>query len=330
MSIIGGRNIGDEYFELKDGAVFVDFDVLAVGPIVSEISESFDDFWNHSHAVPIENVAKPLKDETLESYRATSGEDLRVLYGRINGAAVKSDMIQDILTGRLQLYPAAARVIADSPDKLSKRAGPEHQLLLKELGELALGAECELLVVSPYYVPLESGIQFVKEARSRDIKLIMVTNSLASNNHIAVHSGYSKYRRDVIRAGVQLYETRADAGRSVASDDGPEQLTLHTKLLIVDRRYLVAGSPNMDPRSLEINAEKGLIIDSEALAGSVAEHILELLPDATYRVVENESGKLEWHGRFDGESVIETTEPLASRSRRLAAWFLKIVPDRQL
>ncbi|UCC14613.1 MAG: phospholipase D family protein [Gammaproteobacteria bacterium] len=330
MSIIGGRNIGDEYFELKDGAVFVDFDVLAVGPIVSEISESFDDFWNHSHAVPIENVAKPLKDETLESYRATSGEDLRVLYGRINGAAVKSDMIQDILTGRLQLYPAAARVIADSPDKLSKRAGPEHQLLLKELGELALGAECELLVVSPYYVPLESGIQFVKEARSRDIKLIMVTNSLASNNHIAVHSGYSKYRRDVIRAGVQLYETRADAGRSVASDDGPEQLTLHTKLLIVDRRYLVAGSPNMDPRSLEINAEKGLIIDSEALAGSVAEHILELLPDATYRVVENESGKLKWHGRFDGESVIETTEPLASRSRRLAAWFLKIVPDRQL
>jgi len=90
----------------------------------------------------------------------------------------------------------------------------------------------------------------------------MVTNSLASNNHIAVHSGYSKYRRDVIRAGMQLYETRANAGRSISGDeDGTEQMTLHTKLIIVDRRYLVIGSPNMDPRSLEINAEKGLIVD---------------------------------------------------------------------
>ena len=330
MSVIGGRNIGDEYFELKDKAVFVDFDVLAVGPVVPEISESFDDFWNHSHAVPIEYVAKPLKNETLDSYRATTGEDLRMRYQDIYAGATRSNLFQDILAGRNQLYPASARVIADSPDKLSERVGPEHQMLLNELRQLLLGAERELLVVSPYYVPLENGIQFVREARSRDIEMILVTNSLASTNHVAVHSGYSKYRRDLIRAGVQLYESRANAGRSVAGDEGPERLTLHTKLIIVDRRFLVVGSPNMDPRSFEINAEKGLIIDSEPLAQSVAERILELLPDAAYRVVESESGQLEWHGRVDGENVTETSEPLASRSRRSAAWFLKIVPDRQL
>lgn len=331
VCLIGGRNIADEYFELKDGAAFVDFDVLAVGPIVAEISASFDDFWNHSHAIPIEHVARPVRNETLESFRATTGQELRLLYDDVYAAATRSEMLQDVLSGRLQLYPAPARVIADSPDKLAERVGPEHQLLLNELGELLLGAERELIIVSPYYVPLQSGIQFARDARSRGIELIMITNSLASTNHTAVHSGYSKYRRDAIRAGVELYESRADAGRSIANDDdAPEKLTLHTKLIVVDRRYLVIGSPNMDPRSLEINAEKGLIVDSEPLARRVAGRIDELLPEATYRVIQNEAGNLEWHGRIDGEEVIETSEPQATRSRRVAAWFLKIVPDRQL
>ncbi len=331
VSIIGGRNIGDEYFDLKDGAVFVDFEVLAFGPVVSEISESFDDFWNHSHALPIEYVAKPNKNESLASYRATTGKDLRVLYDDVYAGAFKNDVLQDIFTESRSLYPASAKVIADSPDKLKAKVGPEHQLLLNELRELLLGAERELIFVSPYYVPLDNGVQFARDVMSRGIEVIMITNSLASNNHIAAHSGYSKYRRDVIRAGMQLYEIRANAGRLMGdNEDGPEQMTLHTKLIIVDRRYLLVGSPNMDPRSLEINAEKGLIIDSEPLARGIAERIDELLPNIAYRVVENDSGKLEWQGRIDGQDVVETTEPLASRWRRFKAWFMKIVPDRQL
>ena len=331
VSIIGGRNIGEEYFDLKDGAVFVDFEVLAFGPVVSEISESFDDFWNHSHALPIEYVAKPNKNESLASYRATTGKDLRVLYDDVYAGAFKNDVLQDIFTESRSLYPASAKVIADSPDKLKAKVGPEHQLLLNELRELLLGAERELIFVSPYYVPLDNGVQFARDVMSRGIEVIMITNSLASNNHIAAHSGYSKYRRDVIRAGMQLYEIRANAGRLMGdNEDGPEQMTLHTKLIIVDRRYLLVGSPNMDPRSLEINAEKGLIIDSEPLARGIAERIDELLPNIAYRVVENDSGKLEWQGRIDGQDVVETTEPLASRWRRFKAWFMKIVPDRQL
>jgi putative cardiolipin synthase len=307
------------------------FDILAFGPVVSEISESFDDFWNHSRALPIEYVAKPSNDETLESYRATTGRDLRKLYDDLYAGAFKNDLLQDILMERRLMIPASARVIADSPEKLEAKVGPEHQLLLNELRELLLSAEHELLFVSPYYVPLDNGVQFARDAMLRGIKVIMVTNSLASNNHIPVHSAYAKYRRDLIRAGMQLYETRANAGRSMVDDEeGSEQMTLHTKLIIVDRRYLVIGSPNMDPRSLEINAEKGLIIDSEPLARGLAERIDELLPDIAYRVVENESGKLEWQGRIDGQDVIETSEPLASRWLRFKAWFFKIVPDRQL
>ena len=330
-SIIGGRNIGEEYFDLKESAVFVDFDVLAIGPIVSEISESFDDFWNHSRALPIEHVAKRRRNESLETYRATVGQDLRVLYDDVYARVFEDDLLQEVFTDRRQIFPAAVELIADSPDKLQERVGPEHQKLLNVLGELLISAEQELIFVSPYYVPFGNGVEFVRDTHARGIDVIMITNSLASNNHIAVHSGYSKYRRPVIRAGMQLYETRADAGPSVKnSEDGPEQMTLHTKLIVVDRRYLVVGSPNMDPRSLEINAEKALIIDSEPLARSVAEGIHEILAETTYRVVESESGRLEWRGRIDGRDVVETREPQASRWRRLKAWFLKIVPDRQL
>ncbi len=330
-SIIGGRNIGEEYFELKEGGVFVDFDVLAVGPVVSEISESFDDFWNHAFAVPIEHVARPLRDESLETYRAAVGGHLRSLYGDVFQGTDRNDLLRALLNGGVALFPASARVVADSPDKLAESVGPEHQRLLNELRELFLDAEHELLIVSPYYVPLSNGVDFMREAVSAGIEVIVITNSLASTNHVAVHSGYSKYRRPLIRAGVQLYESRVNAGREVAgATAGPERMTLHTKLAIVDRRYLVVGSPNMDPRSLEINAEKGLIIDSEPLARLIAEGIFEVLPERTYRVVENESGLLEWHGNIDGEPSVETREPLASGWRKFSAWFLKIVPDRQL
>ncbi|MGI9258348.1 MAG: phospholipase D family protein [Gammaproteobacteria bacterium] len=331
VSIIGGRNIGEEYFELKDGAVFVDFDVLAVGPVVAEISESFDDFWNHSRALPIEHVARPIRNESLASYRATVGQDLLGLYDEVYSGSAGNNVLQSLQSGRLSLFPASSRVVADSPDKLDAQIGPEHQRLLNDLRELFLGAERELLIVSPYYVPLDNGVEFVREAVANDINVIVVTNSLASTNHVAVHSGYSKYRRPVIRAGVQLYESRANAGRALASSaEGPERMTMHTKLAIVDRRFLVVGSPNMDPRSLEINAEKGLIIDSEPLATAIADGILEMLPEITYRVVETDSGRLEWHGNVDGQHTVETSEPLAGRWRRFSAWFLKIVPDRQL
>ncbi|MGI9232900.1 MAG: phospholipase D family protein [Woeseiaceae bacterium] len=331
VSVIGGRNIGEEYFELKGDAEFVDFDMLAVGPVVSEISESFDDFWNHLYAVPIEHVAKPIKNESLETYRAAVSRELRNLYSEVHQETDGNGLLQELLNGRLSLYPATAKVVADSPDKLAERVGPEHQRLLNELRELFLGAERELLIVSPYYVPLSNGVEFVSEAVSDGIEVIVITNSLASTNHVAVHSGYAKYRRRVIRAGVALYESRANASRTMAdAAASPQRMTLHTKLAIVDRRFLVIGSPNMDPRSLEINAEKGLIIDSEPLARIIAEGIFEVLPELTYRVVETDSGQLEWHGNIDGEPSIETREPLAGTWRRFSVWPLKIVPDRQL
>jgi putative cardiolipin synthase len=165
----------------------------------------------------------------------------------------------------------------------------------------------------------------------RGLRVVIVTNSLASTNHVPVHSGYAKYRKDVIRAGAELYEIRANAGREFGNrDDDPDSVTLHTKVFLFDRRYLFVGSLNLDPRSVEINAEMGLLIDSVEFTDGMAVAVEERLASAAYRVVENAQGKLEWHARIDGEDIIETKEPLTSWWRRFKAWFMKIAPDSQL
>ncbi len=159
----------------------------------------------------------------------------------------------------------------------------------------------------------------------------ILTNSLASNNHTPVHSAYAHYRKDVIRAGAELYEARANAARELQdSKEGPEILTLHTKVFFIDRRKIFVGSLNLDPRSVEINAEMGLVIDSAAMVGSITKRMDELLLAFTYRVRLNGQGRLEWHGRINDREVIETKEPLTSMWLRFKAWFMKIVPESQL
>ena len=163
------------------------------------------------------------------------------------------------------------------------------------------------------------------------MRVAIVTNSLASNNHTVVHSGYSKYRKPLIDAGVELYETRANAVRANADGEvTAESLTLHTKAILIDRRLVFIGSLNLDPRSIDINSEMGLLIDSPELGEALAEGIDGRLPELAYRVVRDERGKLVWRGLVDGVEVVETSEPLASGWKKFTAFLLKIVPEGQL
>ena len=330
-SIVGGRNIADEYFQLKEDEFFEDFEVLAVGPIADEISKSFDLYWNHSHAVPIDHFVSNKKNEQLATVRADVTEQLEQIYSTVYQQSIESDLLQDLIADRLPLIPADARLLSDSPDKLINEISKEQMQLANDLGEVLLSAKDEIIIITPYYVPRNDGIQLLRNLTESGLRVVIVTNSLASTNHVPVHSGYAKYRRDAIRSGAELYEVRANAGRELGGgDDDPDSLTLHTKVFLFDRRYLFVGSLNLDPRSIEINAEMGLLIDSTELAGGMAAAVEERLSAAAYRVLENERGKLEWHATINGEEVVETKEPLTSWWRRVNAWFMKIVPDSQL
>jgi putative cardiolipin synthase len=330
-SVVGGRNIADEYFQLKEDAVFEDFEVLAVGPIVDEISKSFDQYWNHSHAVPIDYFVANKKNEDIETVRAQVTERLQQIYDTVYQQSLDSQLLQDLIADRLPFIPAEARLLSDSPDKLINEISDEQMQLASDLREVLLSAEKEVIIITPYYVPRSEGIELLRSLTENGLRVVIVTNSLASNNHVPVHSGYAKYRKDVIRAGAELYEVRANAGRELGTgDDAPDALTLHTKVFVFDRRYIFVGSLNLDPRSIELNAEMGLLIDSAEFASGMALAVEERLAAAAYRLVVNERGKLEWHARIDGKEIIETKEPLTSWWLRFKAWIMKIVPDSQL
>ncbi len=331
ISIVGGRNIADEYFQLKTGSVFVDFDVLAMGPVAAEISQSFDEYWNHSRAVPMEQVADNKNNEDLETVRADIAEEFDGAYDAVYGRALESQLLQDLIANREPWFPAYAVVLSDSPDKLINDISEEHMQLATDLLDVLHSARSEIIFISPYYVPGKGGVELVQQLVDKGIRVIILTNSLASNNHVPVHGGYARYRKDVVRAGVELYEARANAAAEYqGAEDGVDSMTLHTKAILIDRRYLFVGSLNLDPRSIQINAEMGLLIDSAEIVGGFTDNADEKLAAIAYRVKLNDKGQLEWHGRIDGEDVVETHEPLTSRWLRFKAWFMKIAPESQL
>ena len=270
ISVVGGRNIADEYFQLKTGSVFVDFDVLAMGPIAGEISQSFNDYWNHSRAVPMDRITAKKTDKDLETVRADIAEEFDGTYDTVYKQALESQLLQDLMADRRPLFPAEARVLSDSPDKLINEVSEEHMRLATDLRKVLLSAKEEIIFISPYYVPGDSGVQFVRNLVGKGVRVIILTNSLASNNHVPVHGGYARYRKDIIRVGAELHEARANAaGEIQGADEGTDAMTLHTKAFIIDRRYFFVGSLNLDPRSIEINAEMGLLIDSEDMVGDL-------------------------------------------------------------
>lgn len=330
ISIVGGRNIADEYFQLKDDAIFSDFDVLAFGDIAKAVSQSFDTYWNHQLAIPIEQLVRSKEAEVLEAERLRLFAESEATYTAVHEEALASDLLQALVSGEQLLFQADARVIADSPDKLLNPVGVEYMALASDVDKLLQDAEREVIFISPYYVPGDDGVAYVRSLVDRGVRVSVITNSLASNNHVPVHSAYSGYRKDVLRAGVELFEIRANSGGDIQGSDGPERLTLHTKLILIDRRYLFVGSLNLDPRSLEINAEMGLLIDSAPLLQLMTDGLEATLESVSYRLLLNEKQRIEWHGNVGGQSVVERSEPLASRWLRFKAWVLKIAPESQL
>ena len=231
------------------------------------------------------------------------------------------------------LYALSAQarpgVHEEHPSKLTSEIATEQEILVQRLAEVVSAAEKEVIVFTPYFVPQEAGVAFWESVVSNGVRVIILTNSLASNNHTAVHSGYARYRKPILDAGVELYEARVDAVDHSDGNKG-EKLTLHTKAMIIDREIVFVGSLNLDPRSIEINSEMGVLIHSVELGEELADRALQIIPTMAYRVELNSKDKLQWRATIDGEEVIETSEPQASGWRKFSAFLLKIVPDSQL
>lgn len=328
-TIVGGRNIAEEYFQLKSGEEFVDFDILAFGPVAAQISETFDRYWNHPLAIPIR--AFDIKTGNLETRRGEFDEAMQTSGQTIVEQALNAPLVQDLLSGTATLYPAETEVITDDPDKLLNKVSDEFKVLVTRMAEVVAGADSVVLAITPYLIPGENGVEFWRNVVEQGTRVVIVTNSLASTNHSPVHAAYKRYRKPLIEAGVELYEARADAATGTdAAGESLDRMTLHTKAILLDHRYIFVGSLNLDPRAIDINTEMGVLIDSPELTAPVMQEFLADLPNYSYRVELDDKGKLRWRGMVDGIEVIETKEPLTSGWQRFKNWFEQLAPESQL
>ena len=250
----------------------------------------------------------------------------------VYGRAVNSPFIDDLAQGKIAPVFAPVKVVTDRPEKLENPRGDgRYNALASELRRVVSEAEHEVIFLTPYFVPRTRGVALLRDLRSKGVRVVIITNSLASTNHVAVHSGYAPYRKELLEEGVELYEVKTDAAvaNGTAEPEGPDRLTLHTKAVIIDRQLLFVGSLNLDPRSIDINTEMGLFLDSAEAATRFAQQVEDDLPLFTYRLVLNEDGPddspFEWRYSGGSEIAIEVWEP-GGFWRNFKADFFRLLP----
>jgi len=331
--IVGGRNVGDEYFDAAEDVNFGDLDVLAFGPVASELGESFDEYWNSEFTQQLNGWGPFIRSpRDLESLRSAllkvAADNVDSLYAqRLKGA----DFVVQAADDELPLTWARAHAHSDRPRKIVASGDELTELLLIErLKDDMPKAEEELLIVSPYFIPGKAGVRSLVADVARGVEVRILTNSLASTDVAAVHSGYRKYRRGLAEGGVEVYEIQpsSDLTGALYSDGlfGSKNASLHAKTFISDRRYLFVGSMNLDPRSVQLNTELGFVIDSPELAQDVIAGVEDVLaPEGSWRVTVDDQGLL-WSGVEAGEAAHHRKEPGTSWWQRFKCGLVSWLP----
>jgi putative cardiolipin synthase len=340
VAIIGGRNIGDEYFGASAHSNFSDLDVAMAGPVVAELSQEFDAYWNSRNAVPVSRFdwRKP-KPQELEEMLAAARQYRRDVADTPYIEALRDEQKRAGLlsAARPPLLVKDVRLLVDDPNKIgSKAAGTEASAVLSGLMQVIESAQSELLIISPYFVPGAGGAEALINLVKRGLRVAVLTNSLAATDVAAVHTGYARVRRPLLAGGVELYEMKrragSEKGRDQLSVTGSSGASLHTKAVLIDRRWVYVGSMNLDPRSAFLNTEMGILADSPKLAEQLLQQFdLSTSPELSYRVRLEPGGELVWYDRGGDKDRRWQHEPDASIWRRAGVTLLRILPiDSQL
>ena len=332
VTVVGGRNIGDEYFGAGSGVVFADLDVLAVGPSVREVSNEFDLYWNSPSAYPAAGfVGTPGPDAAavLEAqFAANRADPDSAAY--IEAVRV-TPLVRDILDRRLPFEWTTARLFHDDPAKTLDTAMRTDVLLFPQLVQSIGRPQTSFDLISPYFVPGADGTASLAALARSGVKVRILTNSLAASDEKSVHSGYAKRREELLRAGVQLFELKPTAGkeaRDAGHDVGKSSAAgLHAKTFAVDRSRIFVGSFNFDQRSALLNTEMGLVIDSPTLAQRLATAFDAAVPKVAYEVrLAPRGGGLVWIEQTAAGENRHDTEPDTTWSMRIGVEMLSLLP----
>ncbi|NLD69459.1 MAG: phospholipase D family protein [Limnobacter sp.] len=328
-TIIGGRNVGDEYFGATDGLLFSDLDVLAVGPIVDDVSTDFDRYWASDSSYPADRLLQAADPGALDELaRVSFGLDQHPEIAPYLRAVSRTAFMDSLTAGKLPLEWANMRMVSDDPAKGLGKAEREQMMpvqLLEALGR----PSTEVALISPYFVPTALGVDAFVALAARGVKVHILTNSLEATDVSVVHSGYAHRRKPLLEGGVELYEMRRlspepEEGR--AGPFGSSPSSLHAKTIAVDRSRVFIGSFNFDPRSTWLNTELGFVIESPALADRIEDLFLGPIVQNVYRVKLSESGELYWLEQRGDETVRHDTEPGTGILLRAWIGFLSLLP----
>ena len=337
VTILGGRNIGNEYFDADPDLEFADLDVMAIGPVAGEVSTVFDLYWNSALAYPASVLVKgqlptPTQIEEkrgrLDQYVAeqVDSEYLRTLRN--------SDLAEKFRTSRVDFYWGDWEVVYDEPEKLQRGFSQTRYHLEPMLRPYLVGIQKELIIFSPYFVPGKEGTAYLTWLSKRGVRVRILTNSLASNDVGIVHSGYMKYRKKLLQGGVELYELNKRLTRKQRKQkkgaEGSSKASLHAKSFVFDREQVFIGSLNLDPRALVHNTEIGVVMEVPEIAEEMAKWFDENIEQLAFRLElkkqDNDYEKLYWHGWENGKQVVYSHEPYTGFWRRLGINLLSILP----
>jgi putative cardiolipin synthase len=324
FAVLGGRNIGDRYFGVYEQFVQDDLDVMVAGPAAREIAGTFDAYWNSEHAYPIalfsydERPRQPLTDTRDALHRTIETRAASLRPFTLEPGDWSPYLEQLVAT----FVPARSTVLWESADVWNE----SRPRLYDGFKELVASARSQVLISSPYFIPDADFRALLRELVARGVRVVIVTNSLATNNHVVAHTGYRRWRREVLAAGVELYELRSDAealSLYVTPPASAARLGLHTKAVVVDGERAFVGSPNVDPRSMVLNTEIGLIGEGPEfvrLVTAVVER--DISPANAWRVTMDEEGWLRW---TSADEVLRR-QPAQGFRQRLVEFLLNLLP----
>jgi putative cardiolipin synthase len=323
IAILGGRNLGDEYFGFNNTFNFLDIDVLGVGSVARESSQLFDHFWNSPAVASASAFGHAQPEESVEEIEYADLERLKKSE-RLQNVPIERQNWDKILQSLVQrLHPGSSKVIYDTLE-----GEGISQKMTTIIPEFSKTAKNELLIVNAYLIPNEHMMNDARDLVQRGVKIKVLTNSLASQDVPAVNSHYGPWRKRILDAGIELYELRPDAAIKAQTDTPPVVsgfVGLHSKASVVDRSRVYIGSFNLDPRARDYNTELGVLIDNPELAEELAQLAEELMqPQNSWQVKLNDEGKLVWQSGDD----IRTRQPAQNFWQRVMDLFFKLFPSK--
>lgn len=311
-TIIGGRNVGDAYFGAGEQPLFSDLDVLAIGPVVAEVCEDFDRYWRCQSVSTLGKVLEVDEDTLYES--VTLPEDWKddPIARRYLDRLTTSQFSTHLVSRTLRMYWAKTRLLSDDPRKGQGKAR-NHTLLPQRMLKVIGQPKREIDIISAYFVPTRAGVAQILGLVRKGVKIAILTNSLAANDVAPVHAGYARWRKKLLRHGVQLFELKPQhEGRNVPHDrglTGNSGSSLHAKTFSVDKQQVFIGSFNFDPRSAMLNTEMGLVIESATLAEDIHERFLKSQQQAAWTLRLDRWGRINWVENRDGKEIVWKKEP---------------------